>query len=306
MLRWALKLLTGVCLVVPLPSAGAQERPAALEREPASPGPGIQFAYRASRPGDQALHLLESSFDLETSIHQRGQTASRRTESIRRQQRYHVVLLQPAGGESARAKLVYLAAREDRRESDSAAVESSSLPVEGHTYLVCRVGEQLAVYDVRGQMAPAEETRWVERTLRSLGTRNPLGAFLDGRRIPVGQRLALPAELARDIWNFGDELGAADQCELVLREVVERPGGTCGRFDIAVRAAQGHSRLDLEGQLLVQASTCRTLESSLSGSFASSSRRGPAGWEFALDRSGTLEMRARAEPADAEEAARVE
>jgi hypothetical protein len=297
-------LVAGVCFAAFAASLGAQERLASLERQP--PAEALAFRYRASRPGDRAQHRYESALELETSILQAGQTASQRTESIRRRQSYHVALLAPGPAESTRAKIVFQSAHEDRRETDSAAVESSSLPVDGRTYLACRIDQRLAVYDTRGQAAPPEEAQWVERTLRSLGQRNPLGAFLDGRRLSVGQRLTLPVELARELWDFGDELGAADHCELVLRDVVQRPMGPCGRFDLVVRAAHDGGRLDLEGQLVVQASTCRALESSLRGSFASRSRRGPAGWEFSLERSGQIEVSIRAEPEDAEAAAGVQ
>jgi hypothetical protein len=302
--RWVLTLVAGVCFAAFAVSVGAQERLASLEQEP--PAEGLAFRYRASRPGDQAHHRYESALELDTSIHQAGQRASQRTESIRRRKRYHVALLAPGPGESARAKIVFQSAHEDRRETDSAAVESSSLPVDGRTYLACRIDQRLAVYDTRGQGAPPEESQWVERTLRSLGQRNPLGAFLDGQRISVGQRLTLPVELARELWDFGEELGVADHCELVLREVAQRPTGSCGRFEIVVRAAHDGGRLDLAGHLVVQASTCRTLESSLRGSFASRSRRGPAGWEFSLERSGQIEVSTGAEPADVPAAARVQ
>jgi hypothetical protein len=287
--------------------ASAQPRQASLDRmAPRSGGSQVEFVYRASRPGDRAEHRHESGLELATRILQAGQTASERTESILRRQRYHVALLEPAAGESARAKVDYRSAREDRRKTATSEAESSEMAVAGQTYLACRIDGKLSIFDAQGHPAPSEQSLLVERTLRSLGQRNPLGHFLNGQSVASGQRLTLPVELSRELWDFGEELGAADHCELTLREVVDRPAGTCGRFDLVVRAAHDRGQLDLEGQVLVEAGTCRTLESDLRGTFRSQNRRGPAGLEFTIERSGTIHVTTRAEPADRQAAARLQ
>jgi hypothetical protein len=284
-----------------LAAAPAQAQPKVASHVTDTPrfgGRSLAFRYRASQPGDAFEHQHRAKLELATAVRQAGQTASQKSESILRQHQYHVALLKPAEGEAARAKIVYHHAQESRREQPSDQAESDSLPTDGQTYLVCRIQGELSVFTLQGQPAAPAEARLVERTLRSLGQRNPLGHFLNGQRVAVGKSLKMPPELSQEMWDFGEELGSADQCELTLREIVDRPAGPCGRFDLTVHSDHELGQLDLRGTILVEANTCRTLESDLQGSFRSETRRGPVGYEFTFERSGELHVTTHAQPAD--------
>jgi len=307
MLRTSSLLVCAGLIFLAASPAEAQPKVASHVTEtPRLDGKLLTFGYQPSKPGDAFEHQHRAKLELATAVRQAGQTASQRTESILRQQQYHVALLAPAEGETARAKIVYRQAQESRREHLSNQAESESLPTDGQTYLVCRIDGKLSVFTPQAQPAAPAEAQLVERTLRSLGQRNPLGYFLNGKRVAVGQSLKMPPELSRELWDFGAELGVADQCELTLREIVDRPSGPCGRFDLTVHSAHERGQLDLQGTVLVETSTCRTLESDLQGSFRSETRRGPAGYEFSLERSGKMHVTTNAQAADKRAVARLQ
>lgn len=306
--RFCSAWVCGALLLLATQPAAGQLRPTSFDADSPQEGEssGLAFRYRASQPGDRAEHQQQSRLELATTIQQSGQIASERWESILRRQRYHVALLEPSQGETARAKIAYHAAQEERKTTDAEAAEATSMPTDGNTYLVCRIDGKLTVFDARGEQALPEEAQLVERIARSLGQRNPLGHFLDGHKVSLNQTLKLPEQLSRELWNFGDELGEADYCELTLREAVVRPTGPCGRFEIVVRASQGSGQLDLRGYLLVDAASCRTLESELQGTFRSKTERGPEGFKFTVERTGRIQVNTRAQPADKVATARLQ
>ncbi|MFO0896097.1 MAG: hypothetical protein U0836_01605 [Pirellulales bacterium] len=298
----------GVFIFLAAQPLAAQPRQASFDAAPPKVGEaaGLAFRYRVSQPGDRAEHQHQNRLELATTIQQAGQIASQRSESILRRQRYHVALLEPSEGESARAKIVFHGAQEERKTADAAQAEATSMPTDGKTYLVCRIDGNLAVFDAAGEPAPPDETQLVERTARSLGQRNPMGHFLNGHKVSLNQTLKLPEELSRELWDFGDELGVADHCELTLREVVARPAGPCGRFEIVVTAEKGRGQLDLQGYLLIDAASCRIFESELQGTFRSQMERGPTGFQFTLERAGKIQVSTRAQPADKVASARLQ
>ena len=91
-------------------------------------------------------------------------------------------------------------------------------PVQGKAYRVRRDGEALLITDEHGSVPPLDEYEIVALNMESLGRPNPLADFLAGKTLTVGQRIALPNEVAEKLMGLGGEMGEVTRFDLTLNE----------------------------------------------------------------------------------------
>jgi hypothetical protein len=169
-------------------------------------------------------------------------------------------------------------------------------PVQGKTY-ICRrePGEngQLVVTDSKGERPPSDELEIVSQQMQMVGRPNPLAEFLAGRTISVGEKLELPNEVARQIFNWGDRLGEVSKFTLTLQKVQTEKGVSSAVFLASVEAASSDAtqmRLEIEGPLVVEPATCRVRQVSLIGPIGMSESRGTYSTAYQMIGTGRLSM----------------
>ena len=137
-------------------------------------------------------------------------------------------------------------------KSDGQLGEAALTPqvVAGKTYRCRRDGDALLITDADGKIPPLAEYEIVAQNMETLGRPNPLAEFLVGRTVAVGERLALPNEVAEKLLGLGGEMGQVTRFELTLQEIKSIDGATCAAFQASIEAASNDSsqlRLAVDG-----------------------------------------------------------
>lgn len=172
--------------------------------------------------------------------------------------------------------------------------EPSSELVVGKSYLCRREGDDLKITTDQGSLPPLEEYTVVARAMQTLGTPSPLAKYLKGRRVVVGERIALPSQVAREALGFDDGLGEVERFELELIGVETRGQRSVARFDAeidAVGAGSGQMRMLIQGPIEIEAESCRVLLADLSGPIALMQSRGGITGGYQVDSSGRLTLK---------------
>jgi hypothetical protein len=169
-------------------------------------------------------------------------------------------------------------------------------PVQGKTY-ICRrePGEkgELVVTDLKGERPPSDEYEIVSQQMQMVGRPNPLAEFLAGRTVSVGEKLEVPIDVAKQIFNWGDSLGKVTKFTLTLQKVQTEKDVSSAVFLASVEAASSDStqmRLEIEGPLVVEPATCRVRQVSLMGPIGMSESRGTYSTAYQMIGTGRLNM----------------
>ena len=184
----------------------------------------------------------------------------------RLRQKRVVTILNPGPGEKARAKVRYEMDLRTLSQAEEPA-EAVSQPVVGKTYFVARVGSQLTIVDAQGQQPPPEELTIVKENMQALGKVNPIARFLNQRRLSIGQKVSLPKEFAQDLFNM-KSVEDVSRLEMTLIEVRRENAQACAVIKVYLQSkssANDGLAMQLQGQLLVEIDTCRTLKLHFSG-----------------------------------------
>jgi hypothetical protein len=201
-----------------------------------------------------------------TVVKQAQKIAHEGDTNMRSRQEREIEVLEMAEGRAIRGKVKYLLSRslspENRDPNDEVAQ-----PVEGKSYIVTRNGERLLVTELDGAIPPRAEYDIVVNTMESFGQPNLLAAFLVPQELRVGQRVQVPADVAKKMMGF-DSFGEVQKFELHLQEVKDIGGKACAIF-MADIIAQGNAENPLNvqasGKVIIELATCRTLEAMLKG-----------------------------------------
>ncbi|HEY1601435.1 MAG TPA: hypothetical protein VGG64_17670 [Pirellulales bacterium] len=258
---------------------------------PTSP-PAFRFTYRPLDVGDEAQEATHFVLDLKTVRLHDGQVVDIADQVIERDEESHVVRLPPGSGQSAKAKVTYQASRQTAKGRRGVAAAESDRPVAGKTYFVARKGEDLQIVDEQGASPPNDEHEIVARAMDGLGRKSPLGTFLNGRTVKIGDTIRLPAEFTHKMLAGWDESLAALPLDVIFMGTQHVDGQRCALLHTppASTAKPGTERAPVEGKLLIEFDTCRLAVMELRGPVAATERQGQPGEEFDVRRKGKLQV----------------
>ncbi len=235
--------------------------------QPSSSAQVVRFSQQPTEVGSRVLQQVSVDLELNSTIIQSGQIANQSTTSIRRRQERLIEALEVAQGGVRRAKVSFPLSR-IKSPVDSDPKTEVTQTVEGKSYLVTRNGQQLLITDTDGVLPPREQYEIVLSSIQTLGLPNPLAHFLTSRTIRLGDRLQLPKEVANRLMGFGDQLGQVQRFELELKELRQIDGQNCALFDTNFNIVEGSdapTTIDVQGQVIIETATCRTIAASFSG-----------------------------------------
>jgi hypothetical protein len=287
------------CLAVAGPGAAEPHvRPATYERGAAVAGArSVRFDRRAPQVGDQLEQSLSIGLKLDTMVRQANEVLEQSKTALRRHQRRVVTTTHITDGMTDAVKVRYLEAGKQMAAGTGTGKLGEAVispqPVQGKTYRCRRDGEALLIADADGKIPPLDEYEIVALNMESLGRPNPLAAFLAGRTVAVGERLALPNDVAEKLLGIGGELGTVTRFELTLADIQTIDGKTCALFQANIEAASSDSsqmRLAVDGPLVIQADTCRAVQAAFTGPIGMSETRGSLTATYQLTGTGNMSV----------------
>ncbi|MBN1851292.1 MAG: hypothetical protein JW829_01160 [Pirellulales bacterium] len=268
--------------------------------------PVVHFTRQPARVGEQMAQDMQFRLAMETTVHRDGQPiASESTELIRTQRRL-ITARQIEKGLTICAEVEFKKADQTLREGDQVA-KTLPQPVAGKTYLVSRQGNTLTITDLMGRIPPMEEYEVVMQSMEAIGRPNPLAEFLAGRNVAIGQTLSLPKEIAGSLLGDVGQEGEVTRFEITLQKILttstsrpdmapSHPGlaqNANAVFKIQIEArspGQVQMGMLIEGTLLVEIKTCRTVQANLAGPVGMTQTSGPASARSFMSGRGRIEI----------------
>ncbi len=138
--------------------------------------------------------------------------------------------------------------------ADEKNIEEQS-PVQGKSYLVHRVGQNIMITGAQGQAVEGDEKDRVLALSADLTCHNPLSEIFAGRTFSIGS--ALEMEPSKALALFGtigdDEAPKVQKFVVTLREIKMLSGYKCAWFDLSILSnSPGQSKpMELTGQIVV-------------------------------------------------------
>jgi hypothetical protein len=124
--------------------------------------------------------------------------------------------------------------------------ETVHLPAEGKTYIITTKGDSIEITLESGDKPSPEEMEYLLEEYGDPDDGDPMGEFLNGRTVEIGETLSVPADVARDL--FDDEALELKSMALTFKGERELHGRRCGVFDVVlqVRTVEPDSGLAFE------------------------------------------------------------
>ena len=191
-------------------------------------GQSIRFAPPQTAVGERVVQRVGMELNIHTIVKQSGKVAHDGQTNMRSRQEREIEVLQVVAGKAVQAQVTYPLSRSLSPENPDPADEVAQA-VEGKSYLIARNGERLLVTDLEGAIPPRNEYDIVMNTMESFGQPNLLAEFLLPREIKIGERLQVPADIAKKMLGF-DSFGDVQKFELYLQEVKEIGGAAVRSF----------------------------------------------------------------------------
>jgi hypothetical protein len=254
----------------------------------------IAFTYRAPQVGQVGSHDMQFTLDLNISLRQAGQTISSEAQQLSRDQDRDVTVLAVEDKKAMKVQVTYAKAWEQVSRGKLAGTPQPQ-PIEGKTYIVERKGNDLVVTDPAGHDVPEEERMLVAASMDAVGHLNPLGMFLDGKKIAVGQTVNLPLDMASDLLGVKEAGGEAQKVDLTLHDVAtDEEGRRLANFTmLVVLKLAGGGTMDVKGQLQVEPATCQIAVANFDGPVSMHEQQGPKGHTFEIASEGTMKVAVR-------------
>lgn len=251
----------------------------------------VQFNHRAAKANDTAVQTIQCDLDAERTIRQHNQMVDTSKQRLQRNQQRLVTVLETLQGTAARARVKYVKSATRVITEKNQNIDARQ-PVEGNTYLVARRGEALFFATENGEPISDEEDKILRAQFETFGKPNPLANFLHGKRLAIGESLAVPDEVARELLGLTGNQGKTDRLVLKLTGVKSLAGVPCAVFETRLRSHSDESSLTLlmKGEIIIDPSTCRTHAIRLQGPVAISERRGPSLGRYTVSTNGTLQV----------------
>jgi hypothetical protein len=254
----------------------------------------VPFTYRAPHVGQQGSHDMQFTLDLNISLRQAGQTISSEAQQLTRDQDRQVTVLAVADSKATKVQVFYSKAWEQVSRGKQAGTQQSQ-PIEGKSYLVERRVADLVVTDPDGHDVPEEERTLVAASMDAVGHSNPLGTFLDGKKLSIGQTLKLPNDMASDLLGMKETGGEAEKVELTLHDInVDEDHRRLADFSmLVVLKLPGGGSLDVKGQLQIEPESCQIASATFEGPVSMHEEQGPKGHTFEVASDGTMKVAVR-------------
>lgn len=250
-----------------------------------------KFHNAATNVGDEGEQTIEMTLDMNREFSQAGTVISTEKLHVRRHQLRHMKVLKVNDGVASRVIVTFVSAYQYAGKAGKEAQEQR-LPVDGRTYDVSRVGEELRVLTEAGDEPEAMERDIVVTSMAALGRPNPLGQLLDGKTLRKGDSIKVPAALVNEFFA-GNSSGAAT---MDLRLVELKAGSSSRRavFEATMDTGAletGELDMKMVGHWEVEVATCQTLLASFQGPVHSSEQHGPVGAQYQITTHGDLDVR---------------
>jgi hypothetical protein len=253
----------------------------------------VQFTYRAPQVGQQGSHDMQFSLDMTTALRQAGQIISSEKQQLSRNQDRQVTVLAVADRRAMKVQVAYSKAWEQVARGTQSGTPQPQ-PIEGKSYIVERRGSDLVVTDLQGHDVPEEERVLVAGSMDAVGHPSPLGTFLDGKKIVIGQTLKLPNDMASDLLGMKEAGGEAQQVELTLQDVHQEEDARIAQFAmLIVLKLPGGGTLDVKGRLQLEPETCQITAANFEGPVSMHQEEGPKGHTFEIASDGTMKVAVR-------------
>ncbi len=228
--------------------------------------PGVMFAQQPTQVGDRVAQRVGMELDLLTVIKQADQVANESKTAMRTRQEREIEVLEVSGGQARRAKVSYPLARQMSPENPQPDTETAQV-VEGNSYFIVRVGDQLQITDSTGAIPTRKEFEIVLGSMENFGKPNPLAEFLLARQIQVGDKLEIPLAIAASMMGF-EKMGDVENFELRLEDVIVVDGKECALFGakiVTTGSTESPLHVEATGSVAIEISTARTIEATLQG-----------------------------------------
>jgi hypothetical protein len=265
---------------------------------PAAAGQSVRFARREPQVGDQLEQSLSVTLQLDTMVRQNREVLEKSKSELSRRQRRIVTTTDVNQGMTVAVLVRYAEAAKEIAtgtvEGKLGEAKLAAQPVQGKAYRVRRDGESLLITDEQGVVPPLDEYEIVALNMEALGRPNPLADFLAGQTLTIGQRIALPNEVAEKLMGLGGEMGDVTQFELTLQNVATINDAKCAVFQANIEAASNDSsqmRLVVDGPLAIEVDTCRAVEANFTGPIGMSETRGSLSATYQMTGTGKMAVR---------------
>ena len=299
MTRFACSIATFSILFLAIP-CHAQKLPGTFPGKRvsfSSKAPAVQsatFTRMPSTEGQRIEQSTRSKSNLQTTYQQSGQVISSDSKNETTRQRRLVTVLETQAQSGAIAvQVTYQSATKKTRAGFLARPKPQ--PVAGKSYIVERVGDELAVTYPDGSPPPPAELGIVKVTMQSVGKPNPLANFLDGRTVRLNEVLTLPKEVGDELlgaWLGKDALPVTIKMVKVQNLTTATGSEPAATFEIQMscRNADGEPTVSSSGQIIVGILNCRTLNLKMAANVDLTEQRGPDSASFTVVNVGNVEM----------------
>ena len=251
----------------------------------------VTFTFEPNRIGQQIEQTTTTRSRLHTTYEQSRQIISSDTKDETIKQLRTVVLLEKSPIPSAR--VTYKKAVKQRNGRFLA--RATAQPVQGKTYVVRRVNDQLEITYPNGGTPPPAELGIVRVNMQSVGKPNPLASFLDGRSVAVGETVTLPESVGSELlgsWLGKHALPVTLKMVKVQQTKVGSRTESVATFELRMtsRTPDGTPSVSSMGQVTVGVMSCRTLRLQMNADVNLKDQRGPAGAQFTVANVGQVEL----------------
>ncbi len=256
----------------------------------ASAADQAQFNYRVPQVGQYGVHDVKYELALDVSLRQAEQVITSDKQQLVRNQTRQITVLKVAGDRVTQIRVHYPKARATITRGKESG-NGQTQPIEGKSYVVERSENNLVITSEDGSEVPEEQRSLVAASMESVGRPNPLGKFLHGKTVAVGQSLVLPNELAVDLLGLRETGGEAQKVELTLRAVRQEPDRRVADFAmLVVLKPDATTAMDIKGDLQLDVATCQVVAANFVGPVAIQETYGPKGHTFQMRSDGTMNV----------------
>jgi hypothetical protein len=276
--------------VVAIFHSAALAAAAAVSSEAALAADSVQFNCQAPHVGQYGVHDVKYELALDVSLRQGGQIISSEKQQMLREQTRQITVLKVAGDRVVQVRTHYPKASATVSQGKTRGMPQSQ-PIENKTYVVTRTDQNLVVTSESGADVPEEERTLVAASMESVGRPNPLGKFLHGKTVAVGQTLVLPNEMASDLLGLRETGGVAEKVQLTLRALRQEPDRRVADFAmLVVIKPDQKTALEITGDLQLDINTCQVASANFVGPVAMEETYGPQGHTFQMHSDGKMNV----------------
>jgi hypothetical protein len=254
----------------------------------------VRFGYKAQAVDRTVNQTVSFTMELKSSTVQGNKTVEEHESRVSRKQLRSVTVLESAAHWPTKVKVAYTSSDQETKV-DGDESKKVSQAVAGKTYVVSRRDKdaklQIAYDD--GKTPPADELDLVASSMDTIGRPNPLGEFLGGREVAIGETLSMSPAIAAQILGFDPSLGQVTKFELTLAKIVEKDGAKCGEFDAMVDLRSSDPAgpaTRFRGKMVLEVATCRGVEAEFAGPVSFVENHGPAVARIQVRGAGALRM----------------